>query len=179
MIGVLPGMVGTMQASEAIKVLAGIGEMASGKLLLLDALSFEFNTIRFPAVEENRKITHLGDYEAFCGVNNENQVPEIDVFEFKDKLDKNEDIFILDVRNEEEYQICNLGGVRIHHKNLDQHIDQIPRDKEVVVHCHHGSRSKRAIQYLQEHYQFNNLVNLKGGIHEWSLKVDDSVPVYE
>lgn len=177
-IGVLPGMVGTIQAAEVIKILAETGKVASGKLLIFDALNFDYKTINIPRSEDAGNINALGDYASFCGAEYHDTIKEIDVFGLKQKIDNKEDFLILDVRNPNEYTLGNIGGYNAPLKDIDRYIDQIPRDKEIVVHCHHGSRSKKAIQYLNEQYQYSNLVNLKGGIHQWSLYIDSNVPVY-
>ncbi|MBW8051405.1 MAG: molybdopterin-synthase adenylyltransferase MoeB [Cytophagales bacterium] len=185
-LGVLPGIIGTMQANEVIKIITGIGEPLSGKLFIFDALSFENRTINFKRVEENCEITGLIDYEQFCnsntplikGTSNNNIMKEITVLELKEKLDKNEDITIIDVREQFEYDICNLQGVLIPMGELMNNTDKIPKDKPVVVHCRTGSRSAQAVQFLSQKYDFDNLYNLKGGIHAWATEIDTDMATY-
>lgn len=98
--------------------------------------------------------------------------------ELKELQDAKHEVFILDVREDSEYQICNLGGLRIGMNELDQKVSQIPKTGKVVVHCHHGMRSQRAIEYLSRVHGFNNLVNLSGGIDAWAREVDPKMPKY-
>jgi len=174
-IGVLPGMIGTIQANEAIKVIAGIGEVLSGRLFLLDALSMNTTIIKFSSVEANLRITSLSDYEEFCGL-----IPKkksLTVQELKNKIDQGDEIVLIDVREKFEYDICNLGGTLIPLNTIPNHIDKIPKDKSVVVYCHHGMRSASAIKFLEQQ-GFNNLLNLEGGIHSWASEIDDQMETY-
>lgn len=185
-LGVLPGIIGTMQANEVIKIITGIGEPLSGKLFIFDALSFENRIINFKRVEENCKITGLIDYERFCNSNhtlikgtlNNNVMKEITVSELKEKLDNNEDITIIDVREQFEYDICNLQGVLIPMGELVNNTDKIPKDKPVIVHCRTGGRSAQAVQFLSQKHGFDNLYNLKGGIHAWAMEIDKEMATY-
>jgi adenylyltransferase/sulfurtransferase len=174
-IGVLPGMIGTIQANEVIKVITGIGKVLSGRLFLLDALSMNTSILKFSSVEENFKITSLTDYEEFCGL-----IPKkksITVQELKNKLDQGDEIVLIDVREKFEYDICKLGGTLIPLNTIPDQIHKIPKDKSVVVYCHHGMRSASAIKFLEQH-GFNNLLNLEGGIHAWAIEIDDQMERY-
>ena len=192
-LGVLPGMVGTLQANEVIKVLAGIGTPLVGRLLLIDALDMQFRTLKLrknpdcPVCGEHPTQTGLIDYELFCGVapaasnghQEESVVPEITVRELKARLDRGDRPFILDVRKPHEYDIANLGGLLIPVDDLEARLAELEpyRNEEVIVHCRSGARSARAVELLQK-AGFTGAVNVKGGILAWSDEVDPSVPKY-
>lgn len=190
-LGVLPGIIGCLQASEVIKIITGIGEPLSGQLFLFDAQDFSTRKVKVsrnkdnPLRGEDPEITELIDYEAFCGVpsvdgepEEASEVPEVTVEKFKSWLDKGEDVQLIDVREPYEVEIADMGGDLIPLKTIADNVDKISRDKKVVVHCRSGQRSADAIKQLQEEYDFDNLYNLKGGILAWSEKIDDSVPQY-
>lgn len=160
-LGVLPGVVGTIMATEAIKVTAGIGEPLSGKLLVYDALHMSFHTISFSGKPENKKIDSLGEYDLVCETST---MPEISADELKEKMAK---VFLVDVRESHEHEAFNIGGKNFPLSKLEEHINNIPKDKTVVVHCQAGLRSRKAIELLQDKYQFTNLVNLKNGLKDW------------
>jgi len=161
-LGVLPGIIGCLQANEAIKIITEIGDPLSGKLMVFDALTHHTNLFEFEKVEENANIAELIDYEDFCGArdgtnSNKNimqEVKEITVSELKKKLDNNEDIQIIDVREDFEYEICNIGGELIPLGEIHNKTDAISKQKPVVVHCHHGGRSAKAIELLQNDFEF-------------------------
>ncbi|WP_370568895.1 molybdopterin-synthase adenylyltransferase MoeB [Sporocytophaga myxococcoides] len=180
-VGVLPGVLGTLQANEVIKVITGIGEPLSGKLLIFDLLTLRSSTIAFQRNEENFSITSLGNYDFNCEIPELEFEPgykELTVQELKAKLDKKEQVFLLDVREEYEYEICNLGGKLIPVNRIQQQVDQIPDNVPVVVYCHLGMRSAMVVKFLTEEFGFKNLYNLEGGIHAWSKQIDSNVPVY-
>lgn len=190
-LGVLPGIIGSIQASEVIKLITGLGEPLSGKLFLFDALTFSTRKVNVikdksnPLTGENPTITELIDYEMFCGLpsNGENgqldqEVPEVSVKEFKDWLDRGEDIQVIDVREPHEYNIAEIGGELIPLNSVADNVDKISRDKKVVVHCRSGKRSADAIRELRKNFGYNNLYNLKGGILAWSEEIDPGVPQY-
>ena len=192
-LGVLPGIIGCLQASEVIKIITGIGDPLAGQLFLFDAQDFSTRKVNItknkdnPLTGGNPSITELIDYEAFCGIpsNNEqeeaskqSEVPEISVKEFKKWIDAGEDIQLIDVREPYETEIAEIGGDLIPLETILNHADDINRDKKVVVHCRSGKRSADAIKQLQENFDFNNLYNLKGGILAWSEEIDDTVPQY-
>ena len=180
-LGVLPGIIGAYQANEVIKMLTGIGEPLSGKLMVLNVLTMESNKLLISPDPENLKIDTLVDYEEFCGSNNDKsdmEVKEITVKELKSMLDNNEDVQIIDVREIHEYDICNLGGELIPLDTIPQSVDKISKEKTVVVHCHHGMRSANAIMHLMQNEGYTNLLNLKGGINAWSVEIDPSVSTY-
>jgi adenylyltransferase/sulfurtransferase len=181
-LGVLPGIIGSMQASEVIKVLTGVGDVLAGRLFLFDAASF---TARILKVNKNpdTKITQLIDYEAFCGIPVQNQVaveavPEIDVHQLRNWQDSGKDFQLIDVRESFEYDIAHLGGLLIPLGSVAQDAHKIDKERDVVIHCRSGKRSADAIRLLQELHGYNNLYNLKGGILAWAEEIDASVPTY-
>ncbi|HXA02444.1 MAG TPA: molybdopterin-synthase adenylyltransferase MoeB [Cytophagaceae bacterium] len=180
-LGVLPGMIGAMQANETIKVITGIGEPLSGKLLTLDALTMQTNILKFSPDEKNFAIKELGQYEEVCEVAENEFKPgykEMTVFELKEKLDQKENLELLDVREEFEREICSIGGRLIPMKTISLHIEAIPEDKPVIVYCHHGMRSAMVVKFLSEEFGYKNLYNLDGGIHAWALNIDKQMKQY-
>jgi molybdopterin/thiamine biosynthesis adenylyltransferase/rhodanese-related sulfurtransferase len=161
-LGMMAGIVGSLQATEAIKILTGIGEVLSGKLLLIEALSMNFRKIRILRNSERPVITELIDYEKFCGLPND--ALENISYESFIALNK-EDVQLIDVREREEYDLNNLGGELIPLSEIESLLPRIKKDKTVVVHCQTGLRSKRAIVLLQDKYGYTNLLNLEGGLN--------------
>ena len=187
-LGILPGLVGIMQATEAIKLILGKGEPLIGRLLLVDALGMRFRELKLrknpdcPACGQHPTVTKLIDYNEFCGIRGEEKpvasnVPEIQPEELKAKLDAGEDIFILDVREPHEYQICNLQGYLIPLGELPKRAHELDSSREIVAHCRSGVRSAKAVTFLQQ-AGFHKVKNLAGGILAWSDKVDPKVPKY-
>ena len=180
--GVLPGMVGSMQASEAIKILAGLGTSLSGRLLLFDSLDFSMRFLNIrpdpqnPVSGHSPTITQLIDYEAFCAgpESNKEEPASLSVLELKESQ---EQYFVLDVREPYEYEISNLGAVNIPLRELGKRKEEIPKDRPIVVHCKSGVRSLQAIQLLEKQ-GFDGLYNLEGGILAWQLQVDPDMAVY-
>ncbi|WP_435357013.1 molybdopterin-synthase adenylyltransferase MoeB [Emticicia sp. SJ17W-69] len=160
-LGVLPGIIGSMQALEAIKVITEIGEPLSGKLLLLDTLSMQSRIIKIPKMPNTPKITQLIDYEQFCLSPDLKNKAEIT----HEQLVALNDYQLIDVREIHEYVLKNIGGELMPLSELEKHLPKISKDKTVVVHCLSGVRSMKAIKLLQEKYGFENLLNLKGGIN--------------
>ena len=158
-LGVLPGIIGSMQALEAIKVLTNIGEPLSGKLLVLDTLSMQSRIIKIPKMSETSKITQLIDYEAFCGLKSTNDIS----FEELENLSNYQ---LIDVREKHEYETQNIGGELMPLSELEKHLSKISRDKTIVVHCQSGVRSQKAIKFLREQHNYHNLLNLTGGINK-------------
>lgn len=157
-IGVLPGIAGTLQANEVIKLITGIGELLSGKLLSFDALSMQFNIFRVKAVAANQAISKLIDYEAFCRV-----VKEISAAELKQKLNASTDLQLVDVREPSEYNSKNIGGLLIPIGTLEQNLHRLDREKEIVVHCASGVRSRKAAELLMKS-GFEKVYSLKNGL---------------
>jgi|JI6StandDraft_1071083.scaffolds.fasta_scaffold28515_2 molybdopterin/thiamine biosynthesis adenylyltransferase/rhodanese-related sulfurtransferase len=185
-LGVLPGIIGSLQANEVIKVITGIGETLSGRLFAFDALNFSTKIFKIgkdksnPLNGENPTIKELIDYQQFCGivpdVINE-KVKEITVQELKQKMDAKEDFQLIDVREKHEYDFVNLGAELIPLNSVLDNVEKFSRDKQVIIHCKGGVRSAKAIQALEEK-GFINLYNLKGGIVAYAKEVDESLPVY-
>jgi len=188
-LGVLPGIVGSIQAMETIKLILGSGRNLTGRLLLFDALEMGFREFKLrknpkcPMCGEHRTIDKLIDYYEFCGVRGEEapapdlKVPEMTPRELKARLDRGEHLFILDVREPHEYQICNLGGHLIPLGELPRRVHELDSSREIVAHCRSGKRSAEAVDFLSK-AGFRKIVNLKGGILAWSDEVDASVPKY-
>jgi sulfur-carrier protein adenylyltransferase/sulfurtransferase len=188
-LGVLPGIVGSLQALETIKLIIGKGESLKGRLVLFDALAMKFRELKLkksvncPVCGPNRKINQLIDYYEFCGIRGEEEheadlhVPEISARELKDRLDRGEDVFILDVREPHEYQICNLNGHLIPLGELPRRVHELDSAREIVAHCKSGKRSAQAVDFLKQ-AGFRKIYNLHGGILSWSAEVDPSVPRY-
>ncbi len=188
-LGVLPGIVGSIQAMETIKLILGTGEPLVGRLLLFDALGMRFRELKLrrnpacPVCGDHRTITKLIDYEEFCGIRGEEAppmtdgIPEITAKDLKARQDRGDDIFVLDVREPHEYQICNLNGKLIPLGELPRRVNELDSSREMVVHCRSGKRSADAIQFLQK-AGFKKLLNLKGGVLAWADEVDPSMPKY-
>jgi molybdopterin/thiamine biosynthesis adenylyltransferase/rhodanese-related sulfurtransferase len=188
-LGVLPGIVGTIQAMETIKLIIGEGEPLIGRLLLFDALKMKFRELKLrknpdcPVCGKNPTIHELIDYEAFCGLvpvptDGENEKEwEITPEEFKARLDRGEDIFVLDVREPHEYEICNLNGYLIPLRDLPKRVNELDTSREIVVHCQRGMRSQRAVEFLRQ-AGFKKIKNLVGGIDAWAARIDPNVPRY-
>jgi sulfur-carrier protein adenylyltransferase/sulfurtransferase len=188
-LGILPGLIGCIQATEAVKLLLGQGSPLVGRLLLYDALQMSFREFKVrrnpkcPLCGDNATIKQLIDYEQFCGVRGQEALApasanEITVEELKQRMDRREDLFILDVRNPEEYQICKIAAsTLIPLPSLPQRFRELDPDRELIVHCKSGMRSAKAIQFLREQ-GFRKLVNLRGGILAWAERIDPTMPKY-
>ena len=186
--GVIPGLVGSIQATETIKLALGAGDTLSGRLLVIDALRMRFRVVRIerdPACPAcgTREITELIDYDAFCGVDRAPDsdpaiVREITPGELAVRLERGDDLVLLDVREPGEYAIARIEGAQLIPLGaLQDAASTLDSDRDMVVHCHHGIRSAAAIRYLQSR-GFTRLWNLAGGIARWSAEVDESVPQY-
>jgi adenylyltransferase/sulfurtransferase len=188
-LGVLPGIVGSIQAMETIKLILGAGDPLVGRLLLFDALAMRFRELKLkknpdcPMCGTHRTITKLIDYEEFCGIRGEEApamtegIPEITATELKARQDRGDKLFILDVREPHEYQICNLNGKLIPLGELPRRVNELDSSVEMVVHCRSGKRSADAIHFLQT-AGFKKLLNLKGGVQAWADEVDPRMPKY-
>jgi len=177
-LGVLPGIIGSMQALEVIKVITGIGETLSGRLFIFDTLSFQTNIIKIkhtagnPLNGTHPTITELIDYEQFCGSASPGNIKEITPQQLTD-WQQHEEVQLIDVREPYEYEIVNINAQLIPLSTLTNNIDKINRNKKVVLHCKSGSRSIQAIQLLEEDFGFANLYNLQGGILQY---IDEVAP---
>jgi adenylyltransferase/sulfurtransferase len=187
-IGALPGIVGSLQAMEVIKLSANIGKNLIGRLMLFDGLTMQFQELKFsrndrcPVCGDKPKIKTLKDTELNCGVENmffrRNNNDEIDVVELKRKLDEKEDFLLLDVREPLELAICKLDqAVHIPMKLLPEQLHKLQKDKEIVVMCRSGSRSLHVQSFLKSQ-GFTNVKNLKGGILDWARKIDPNMQSY-
>ncbi len=190
-LGVLPGIIGAMQALEAIKVISGIGEPLSGRLMLFDALDFTTRILKIPKNPDNPLTgknptqTSLIDYEQFCGMGNieqevefQEEVPSISVKELF-QWQKEEKVFqLVDVREPHEYDIVNLGGTLIPKDTIEARITEIAKDTPVVLHCRSGVRSAKVAHLLTNSHQLHNVFNLEGGILAYAREIDPELPVY-
>jgi adenylyltransferase/sulfurtransferase len=187
-LGILPGLLGVIQATETVKLILGKGDALVGRLLLVDAMSMHFRELKLrknpdcPVCGKNPTVTQLIDYQEFCGIRGEEApvaagVPEITPEELKRRLDAGDDLFILDVREPHEYQICHLNGHLIPLGDLPQRVHELDSSREIVAHCRSGVRSAKAVDFLRQ-AGFRKVKNLKGGILAWSDKVDPSLPKY-
>lgn len=190
-LGILPGLVGVIQATEVIKLILGKGNPLIGRLLLVDALGMKFRELKLrknpecPVCGDNPTVKELIDYQHFCGIVPEtkedkamkNGVPQLSVKELKKRIDAGEDVFILDVREPYEYQIAQIGGKLIPQNDVPQRLSEIPRDREIVVQCRSGARSQRIAELLKQS-GYTQVVNLAGGILAWSDEIDPKVQKY-
>jgi sulfur-carrier protein adenylyltransferase/sulfurtransferase len=187
-LGILPGLIGVIQATETIKLILGSGDPLIGRLLLVDALAMKFRELKLrknpdcPACGKHPTVTKLIDYNEFCGVRGEEApveagVPEIQVEELKRRLDAGEDLFVLDVRESHEYQICNINGHLIPLGDLPRRVHELDSSREIVAHCRSGVRSAKAVNFLRQ-AGFKKVHNLAGGILAWADRVDPSMPKY-
>lgn len=190
-LGILPGVIGCIQATEAVKLILGIGEPLIGRLLHYDALRMSFRTFKirrnpnWPIGAPHPTVKGLIDYEQFCSVrggsppaSTSGGAGEITPERLKQRIDAGEDLFILDVRNPNEFAICRIPGTRlIPLAELGDRLAEVPRDREVIVHCKMGGRSAKAIEFLKAQ-GYSRLLNLTGGILAWAEKVDPGMPRY-
>jgi len=190
-LGILPGLIGVIQATEVIKLILGIGEPLIGRLLLVDALKLRFRELKLrknpdcPVCGTHPTVIKLIDYEQFCGIRPEtkeeqamkNGIPQLSVKDLKKRMDAGENLFILDVREPFEYQIANIGGKLIPQGEVPQRLAEIDRDREIIVQCKSGGRSQRIAELLKQS-GYPKVANLSGGILAWSDQIDPSVPKY-
>jgi molybdopterin/thiamine biosynthesis adenylyltransferase/rhodanese-related sulfurtransferase len=190
-LGILPGLVGVIQATEVIKLILGNGQPLIGRLLLVDALNMRFRELKLrknpacPVCGDHPTIKELIDYQQFCGIipetaqekNMRNGIPQMTVKELKRRLDAGEDVQLIDVREPYEYQIARMGGKLIPQNEVPQRLSEIDRDREVVVHCKVGGRSQRVAEFLKQQ-GYPRVSNLAGGILAWSEEIDPRVARY-
>ena len=188
-LGILPGTVGLIQATEAVKLILGIGEPLVGRLLLYDALAMRFRELKLrrnpecPVCGDHPTIHELIDYQQFCGIPNQTHEPvvsegDIDPVEVKAKIDRGDPFVLIDVREPHEYQICNIPYAKlIPLGDLPKRVNELDSADEIVAHCKSGMRSAKAVDFLKQ-AGFRKVRNMKGGILAWSDKVDPSVPKY-
>jgi sulfur-carrier protein adenylyltransferase/sulfurtransferase len=190
-LGILPGLVGVIQATEVIKLVLGKGEPLVGRLLLVDALNMRFRELKLrrnpecPVCGDHPTLTRLIDYQQFCGIQPaaekepavKNGIPQLSVQDLKRRLDAGDRPFILDVREPFEYKIANIGGTLIPQSEVPRRLAEIDREREIVVQCKSGGRSQRIAEFLKQS-GYPNVVNLAGGILAWSSEIDSTVPKY-
>jgi molybdopterin/thiamine biosynthesis adenylyltransferase/rhodanese-related sulfurtransferase len=191
-LGILPGLVGVIQATETIKLILGQGDSLVGRLLLVDALGMKFRELKLrknpecPVCGTHPTVTKLIDYNEFCGIRGEEKsqekpveagISEIQVEELKRRLDAGEDLFVLDVREPHEYQICHINGHLIPLGDLPKRVHELDSSREIVAHCRSGVRSAKAVAFLQQ-AGFKKVHNLAGGILAWADRVDPRMPKY-
>jgi adenylyltransferase/sulfurtransferase len=190
-LGVLPGLLGVIQATEAIKLILGKGESLAGRLLLVDALNMRFRELKLrknpecPVCGPHPTVTKLIDYQQFCGIVPEtkeektmkNGIPQMAVKELKRRLDAHEDVFILDVREPYEYKIANIGGTLIPQGEVPQRLSEIDRNREIVVQCRSGARSQKIAELLAQ-AGYAKVSNLAGGVLAWADEIDPKMQKY-
>lgn len=189
--GVLPGMIGVLQAIEAIKLLAGLGEPLVGRLVHFDALKTRFREFRLrrdpacPVCSDSPSITKPVDYDLFCqgpdstnAMTTQSDIPEISVEDLKARMDRQDDFVLLDVREPFEREIATIpGSIHIPLAEIPARVGELDPASEIVIHCKGGVRSAHVLEFLRD-AGFSRLWNLEGGIHAWSERVDPSVPAY-
>lgn len=190
-LGILPGTIGLIQATEAVKLILGIGEPLIGRLMLYDALAMRFRELKLrrnpdcPVCGDHPTITKLIDYHQFCGVPRQQEAPppgvkegEIDPVEVKARIDRGDRFVLIDVREPHEYQICKIPFARlIPLGELPKRVNELDSADEIVLHCKSGVRSAKAADFLKQS-GFKKVLNVKGGILAWSDRVDPAVPKY-
>ncbi|HEY8510902.1 MAG TPA: molybdopterin-synthase adenylyltransferase MoeB [Cyclobacteriaceae bacterium] len=178
-LGVLPGIIGSMQALEVIKIVAGVGEVLSGRFLVFDALTFEARVFKIRKNPDTPVITELIDYDEFCGVKKqERTIKEISATELATWIERGEDFQLIDVREKYEYDIVNLGGELLPLNEIESLASKIDRNRKVVVHCKTGGRSAQAIRTLEERFGYTNLYNLRAGIMGYIEEVQPELQRY-
>ncbi|MGD0437017.1 MAG: molybdopterin-synthase adenylyltransferase MoeB [Bryobacteraceae bacterium] len=188
-LGILPGVIGLIQATETVKLILGAGEPLVGRLLLYDALAMRFRELKLrrnpecPVCGDHPTIKKLIDYQEFCGIPNQTHDPapvagDIDPVEVKAKIDRGDKFVLIDVREPHEYQICKIPYAKlIPLGDLPKRVNELDSADEIVAHCKSGMRSAKAVDFLKQ-AGFRKVRNMKGGILAWSDKVDPSVPKY-
>ncbi len=186
--GVLPGIVGAIQANETVKLITGAGESLKGRLLLFDALKMRFRELKLarnpdcPVCGEHPTVRALIDYDEFCGIRGEApesgvEVPEIEPAELKRRMDEGARIFLLDVRELHESDICSLGGLPMRPEEIQERLSELNPADHIVAYCRIGIRSAEAVRVLKR-AGFQNVWNLKGGLNAWADQVDPDMPKY-
>ncbi len=189
-LGILPGLIGVIQATETVKIILGEGTTLSGRLLLYDSLNLKFRELKLRKNPATPPITELIDYEQFCGIpqaaaadaEGSDEIPELDVSELKERMDGGRDFVLIDVRNPHEYDICNIEGAELiplsdieNGEGVDR-VRELTNGSELIVHCKSGMRSMKALKALQSAGIKGK--NLKGGILAWGDAYDPTIPRY-
>ena len=187
-LGILPGIIGVIQATETVKLILGIGETLKGRLLLYDALGMKFRELKLrrdkdcPVCGDHPTVTKLIDYQQFCGIKPMSNQPAdsavIDALELKQKIDRGDNFVLLDVREPHEYQIARIpGSILIPLGDLPKRLNELDKSADIVAQCKTGGRSQKAVDLLKQN-GFQHVRNMTGGITAWSDKVDPAVPKY-
>jgi molybdopterin/thiamine biosynthesis adenylyltransferase/rhodanese-related sulfurtransferase/molybdopterin converting factor small subunit len=185
-LGILPGLIGVVQATEAVKIILGRGTTLKGRLLLYDALEMRFRELKLkrdpacPACGDHPTVTKLIDYQEFCGIRPAPIQTEgvIDPIQVKEKQDRGDNFVLIDVREPYEYQTCRIpGSLLIPLGDLPKRFGELDQNADIVAHCKSGARSQKAVDLLKQN-GFRNVRNMTGGILAWSDKVDPTVPKY-
>ena len=192
-LGILPGIIGLVQATETVKLILGAGQPLVGRLMLYDALAMKFRELKLrrdpdcPMCGDHPTITKLIDYQQFCGIpqhqeaapmSGQSTTGEIDAVELKAKIDRGDDFKLIDVREPHEFQICRIpGSTLIPLGELPKHLHELDPSAEYVMHCKMGGRSAKAVDLMKQS-GFKKVLNMTGGITAWSDKVDPTVPKY-
>lgn len=188
-LGVLPGIIGTLQATEAIKIITGFNTPLYDRLMIFDVETLEQSTVKIRNQNSRNSISTLIDYDLFCGKiqdkskslqigQTESSMKEITVEELKELKDSGSDFQLIDVREPHEYDICNLEGELIPMSQIPQNLDKISKDKMVILHCRSGKRSGDVISWLEKNHNLTNLYNLQGGVLAWAREIDPDMPTY-
>ena len=178
-LGILPGMLGMYQANEVIKMITGIGTVLSGQLLMVDLLENTTQKIKVNRRKNAEELIFPSGEKLSQSTDSQEFKQSITVQELHEKIKSQEDIFMLDVRNLNEYETCRIeGSVLIPMSNIPTNVKHIPKDKAVIVFCHHGFRSASVIDYLTQNHGFMNLQNLTGGINAWANEIDETMTIY-
>jgi adenylyltransferase/sulfurtransferase len=190
-LGIMPGIIGVIQAAEVIKLILGKGDSLIGRLLLVDALTMRFRELKLhknpqcPVCGTNPTVTRLIDYQHFCGIVPEtpeeksvkNGIPQLTVKELKRRIDAGEEVFILDVREPYEYRIAQIGGKLIPQTDIPNRLSEIDRNREIIVQCRSGVRSQKVAEFLKQQ-GYPRVVNLAGGILAWADEIDPKMQKY-
>ena len=178
-LGALTGIIGSIQANEALKIITGFGEPLSGSVLIFDSMTLESFRIKIADQNSRNNIKSLINYDEFCEtLPKKNAMKEVTVQELKAMRDAGENFQLIDVREPHEYDICNLDGELIPQGEIPNSFERISKDKKVVIHCRSGARSGNMVQWLEKNHGFTNLYNLKGGVLAWAKEIDTSMPTY-
>lgn len=173
-LGVLPGILGSMQANEVIKIITGTGKPLAGRLCLVDTADFSFRTLKY-FKRPDTEINELIDYEAFCSgptkTDDMNTIKQMDVASLKQLMENGDNLTLIDVREPHEREEFNIGGLHIPMGEIPANAAQVPDEGKVIVYCRSGVRSANVIAFLQQHHEFDNLYNLEGGMLAWQDSV--------
>ncbi|MDP4267405.1 MAG: molybdopterin-synthase adenylyltransferase MoeB [Bacteroidota bacterium] len=173
-IGVLPGIIGCLQANETIKIITGLGDVLSGKLLLFDSLTLNYNLFNLSRNDKYSNLKELGDYPDYC-INDDQSIKQISATELKQKITNNDDIQIIDIREPSDYVDFNINGESIPMSEIPEKHNKISRTKQVVLICEYGIKCIRVINYLENKYGFTNLYCLSNGIRGWKYYFGEKV----